>query len=61
MVPAPAPPSAPPGTGAETASVTGTITYRERIALTPEAVVQVDLRDVSKADAEATPLARVDS
>lgn len=38
--------------------MTGTVTYRERIALTPEAVVQVDLRDVSTSDAEAPPLAR---
>jgi putative lipoprotein len=34
------------------------VTYRERIALTPEAVIQVDLRDLSNPDAEAPPLAR---
>ena len=39
--------------GGEPASVTGTVTYRERIALTPEAVVQVQLLDVSIADASA--------
>lgn len=33
------------------ASVRGTITYRERIALTPDAVVTVQLRDTSYADA----------
>ena len=36
-----------------TATVTGTITYRERIALTPDAVVEVKLLDVSRADAPA--------
>jgi uncharacterized lipoprotein YbaY len=35
------------------AKVTGTITYRERIALTPNAVVEVQLADVSRADAPA--------
>ena len=39
--------------GAEPASVTGTVAYRERIALTPEAVVEVQLLDVSLADASA--------
>ena len=43
---------------AETAELTGTITYRQRIALTPEAVVQVELRDVSRQDAEAPLVAR---
>jgi putative lipoprotein len=58
VIPAPAPPFAPPATGTETAAITGTITYRERIALTPEAVVQVDLRDLSNPDTDAPPLAR---
>ena len=35
------------------ATVTGTITYRERIALTPNAVVEVKLLDISRADAPA--------
>ena len=35
------------------AMVTGTITYRERIALSPEAVIEVKLLDVSRADAPA--------
>lgn len=35
------------------ASVRGTITYRERIALSPDAVVTVQLRDTSYADAAA--------
>jgi len=33
--------------------VTGTVTYREKIALTPEATVTVQLVDVSRADAPA--------
>ena len=35
------------------AQVTGTVTYRERIALPPTAVVTVKLVDVSRADAPA--------
>jgi putative lipoprotein len=58
VAPSTTPPSAPPGTGAETATVTGMVTYRERMALTPEAVIQVDLRDLSNPDTEAPPLAR---
>jgi len=38
--------------------VSGTITYRLRIALTPEATVQVELRDVSRQDAEAPLIAK---
>ncbi len=40
------------------ATVTGTVTYRQRIALTPEAIVQVELRDVSRQDVEAPLLAK---
>jgi uncharacterized lipoprotein YbaY len=36
-----------------TAQVKGTATYRERIALTPAAVFEAALEDVSKADAPA--------
>jgi putative lipoprotein len=43
---------APPGGGAA-ASVTGTITYRERIALPPDVVIKVQLVDVSRSDAPA--------
>lgn len=39
------------------ASVRGTITYRERIALTPDAVVTVQLRDTSYADAASVLIA----
>ncbi|MBW4653174.1 MAG: YbaY family lipoprotein [Kaiparowitsia implicata GSE-PSE-MK54-09C] len=38
-------------------SVSGTVTYRPRIALPPNAVVEVSLVDVSRADAPATVLA----
>ncbi len=40
------------------ASVSGTVTYREGIALTPGAKLVVDLRDVSLADAPAPLIAR---
>ena len=43
--------------GAKSATVTGTVAYRERIALTPEAVVEVQLLDVSLADASAKQIA----
>jgi putative lipoprotein len=38
--------------------VSGTVTYRSRIALTPEAEVQVELRDVSRQDADAPLVAK---
>lgn len=37
--------------------VTGTVTYRERIALPPDAVVEVRLEDVSRQDVAATVIA----
>ena len=40
------------------ASVKGTVTYRERLALTPGATLVVELRDVSLADAASTLIAR---
>ncbi len=40
------------------AAVSGTVTYRERIALTPGASLVVELRDVSLADAAAPLIAR---
>lgn len=48
-----------PGTtgGTEAARVTGSVTYRERVALPPTAVVKVRLVDVSRADAPAELLA----
>ena len=45
------------GGGAATGQVTGSVTYRERIALPPTAVVQVRLVDVSRADAPAVLIA----
>lgn len=41
-----------------TASISGTVTYRLRIALTPEAEVQIELRDVSRQDVEAPLIAK---
>jgi uncharacterized lipoprotein YbaY/heat shock protein HslJ len=39
------------------AFISGTITYRERIALSPQAVVEISLQDVSRADAPAKLIA----
>ena len=56
---------APPGGTLEVTSgqspnswVTGTATYRERLELTPGAILEVELRDVSYADAAAPLIAR---
>jgi putative lipoprotein len=46
----------PAGGGTSVARVTGTVTYRERIALPPTAVIKVQLVDVSRADAPAIVL-----
>ncbi len=43
---------------AQDATVTGTVTYLQRIALPPDAVVKVTLEDVSLADAPAKVLAQ---
>jgi uncharacterized lipoprotein YbaY/heat shock protein HslJ len=43
---------------AATATVSGTVTYRERIALSDTAVVEITLQDVSRADAPAVDIAR---
>ena len=40
------------------AALTGTVTYLQRVALTPEAEVQIELRDVSRADADAPVIAK---
>ena len=55
-VPVPQPPAAllPP----PTAFLTGTVTYAQRLALTPQAEVHVELRDVSAADASGPPIAK---
>ena len=44
------------GAATEKESVTGTITYRQRIALTPNAVIEVKLIDGSRADAPSKTL-----
>jgi putative lipoprotein len=41
-----------------TAFLTGTVTYRQRVALTPQAEVQVELRDVSVQDTPGTQVAK---
>lgn len=46
----------PEPTVAARAVVTGTVTYRERIALRPDAVVEVKLLDISRADAPSTTI-----
>jgi putative lipoprotein len=53
---APAAPSASgmPAPGAGSATLTGTVTYRERIALPAGAVITVQLADTARADAPAT-------
>lgn len=43
---------------AKSRSLSGTVTYRERMALPPRAVVEVQLLDISLADAPAKVLAR---
>lgn len=52
-------PSTPPASSASTAAlrVSGTVGYRERMALDPKAVVVVQLLDVSRMDAPSTVLA----
>lgn len=49
-----APPAGTPAPGATSATLTGTVAYRERIALPAGAVVNVQLTDTSRADAPAT-------
>jgi putative lipoprotein len=39
-------------------SLSGTVIYRERVALSPEAVLELTLEDTSRADAAATVVAR---
>ena len=50
-------PAAGAGPAASTASVRGTVTYRERIALSPGARLEVALLDTSLQDAAATTIA----
>jgi putative lipoprotein len=48
---------AAPAGAAQDVVITGTAAYRERIALPPGAVLEVELRDISRADAPAPLLA----
>jgi putative lipoprotein len=50
-------PSSPAAGGSAQQRVSGTVTYRERIALDPAAEVVVQLLDVSRMDAPSTVLA----
>lgn len=45
-----------PVTGQQMKTVTGTATYRERIALPSDAIFEATLQDVSRADAPAQML-----
>ena len=56
-VPAPAPRPAPP-VPPPTGFLNGTVTYTQRMALTPQAEVQVELRDASAPDAASTLIAK---
>ncbi len=56
--PTPVPPPPAPLETRPVASLSGTVTYRQRVALTPEAELQVELRDVSRQDAEAPLIAK---
>ena len=51
----PTEPSKPPAAASESlpGTLSGTVTYLQRIALAPDAVVEITLQDVSKADAPA--------
>lgn len=46
-------------TSTASVSVTGTLAYRERIALGPETVVEVKLADLSRADAPAITIGEI--
>lgn len=48
------------GAPAFAASVTGAVTYRERMALPPGYVLRVELRDISRQDAPSDEIASVD-
>ena len=45
------------GIGSRQERVTGTITYRQRIALSPNAVIEIKLLDISRADAPSVTIA----
>ncbi len=45
-----------PAHGATPGAIVGTVTYRQRVALPPDAIVEVRLQDTSRADASARTL-----
>ncbi len=49
---------AAPATGLAITAITGQVAYRPRIALPPDAVIEVELQDISRADAPARVLGR---
>lgn len=51
-------PSSPPAVSADEVRLSGTVLYRERMALPPDAIIEVRLEDVSLADAPADVLAK---
>lgn len=57
VAPALAQEATPVAASAEAARITGSVTYRERIALTPGAIVEVFLDDVSRADVAVSSIA----
>ncbi len=59
--PPPPPVVARPVGGASFLLITGTVAYRERIALAPNAVLRVSLEDVSRQDVAAKVLAEVNT
>jgi len=56
LAPGPTTTAGPAGGGASPTRWTGTVTYRERVALPPTAIIKVQLVDVSRADAPAIVL-----
>ncbi|WP_323717844.1 YbaY family lipoprotein [Paracoccus aminovorans] len=52
--------SAHSGAGVHAATIRGTVTYREPMALPPEALVRVSLVDVSLADAASPTIAAIE-
>ncbi|TCM43245.1 YbaY family lipoprotein [Novosphingobium sp. ST904] len=57
---APAATSPPAGASASMETLNGTVAYRERIALQPDARVKVTLADVGRMDAPATVIAETE-
>ncbi|MGH8168663.1 MAG: YbaY family lipoprotein, partial [Woeseiaceae bacterium] len=57
--PPPSDPATDAGEGMQQTTISGSLTYRERIALAPESVARVTLSDVSRADAAAPVIAEI--